>query len=376
MKKKILFVIPEYSHGGTNKSLENLLHFLDTDKYSISIYSLYEDGGKLYKDIFKPYVVKKSLAYYLIHDNVLTRKIAGAIMKLFPSVSFDRLYQYEANRLQKKYKYQTVVAYQESTASQFVSLMENVPSKIAWVHCDYEKRGGYIDCNMALQIYQKFDKIVSVSNHAVSSFIKVFPSLCNNTICVYNTVDSEKIIQLSNQTKNPYSETEGFVMLSIGRFVPIKQFGWIPEIAMRLRQLTECEFRWYLIGDGIEKNIIMEEVISKKLEKYVKIIGAKDNPYPYFKHANLHVCTSASESFSYTIAESKILHVPVLCNDFPVSEEVVSKEEGWICNINEMAMILKDIIEDKNGMYSHVKDSLAVYKYPNEGISKKLNKLF
>ena len=51
MKKKILFVIPEYSHGGTNKSLESLLSAIDEKRYEISIFSLYEDGGVLQKYI-------------------------------------------------------------------------------------------------------------------------------------------------------------------------------------------------------------------------------------------------------------------------------------------------------------------------------------
>lgn len=376
MKKKILFVIPEYSHGGTNKSLENLLYFFDTDKYSVSIYSLYEDGGKLYKELFKPYIVKKSLAYHLIHDNVVTRKIAGAIMKLFPSVTFDKLYQYEANRLQKKYKFQTVVAFQESTATLFVSLMKNVPNKIAWVHCDYANRVRNINRNEEFDIYSRFDKIVSVSKCAVFSFVNVFPQFSEKTICVYNTIDTSEVFRLSEQLKNPYSTLDGFIMLSVGRFVRGKQFYKIPEIVEKLARLTSCNFCWYIIGDGADMNSTIEAVNAMGLQKYIKILGAKDNPYPYFKHANLHVCTSASESFSYTIAEAKILHVPVLCNDFPVSSEVVSDDEGWICNIDDMAMVLKDIIEDKNGMYSNVKNALARYEYPNEGIVKMVNGVF
>lgn len=376
MKKKILFVIPEYSHGGTNKSLENLLHFLDTDKYSVSIYSLYEDGGKFYKDLFKPYIVKKSLAYYLIHDNVVTRKIAGAIMRLFPSVTFGKLYQYEANRLQKKHKFQTVIAFQEGTATQFVALMENVPNKVAWVHCDYANRARNIKRGKEFDLYSRFDKIASVSKYAVASFVNVFPQLRKNTICVYNTIDTNEIFRLSEELRNPYYTSDGFILLSVGRFVRGKQFYKIPEIVEKLTRLTSCDFCWYIIGDGADMNSTIEAVNAMGLQKYIKILGAKDNPYPYFKYANLHVCTSASESFSYTIAESKILHVPVLCNDFPVSSEVVSVDEGWICNIDDMAMALKDIIEDKNGMYSNVKNALADYEYPNEENVKMVNGLF
>jgi hypothetical protein len=50
--KKILFVIPEYSHGGTNKSLDTLVAFLDKKEFCISICCLYEDGGDFYKKKF------------------------------------------------------------------------------------------------------------------------------------------------------------------------------------------------------------------------------------------------------------------------------------------------------------------------------------
>ena len=123
MKKKILFVIPEYSHGGTNKSLESLLSAIDEKRYEISIFCLYEDGGVYYKNIFKPYIIAKSLLYVLAHDNVITRKVMGVAMKLFKNLSFNWLYRYEANRLQHKYKFDTVIAFQEGSATQFVSLI-------------------------------------------------------------------------------------------------------------------------------------------------------------------------------------------------------------------------------------------------------------
>ena len=60
MKKKILFVIPDFYIGGTNKSLENLLLLIDSNIYEIRIFSLYEDGDSYYKEkVFKQYLIKK-----------------------------------------------------------------------------------------------------------------------------------------------------------------------------------------------------------------------------------------------------------------------------------------------------------------------------
>lgn len=368
MKKKILFVIPEYSHGGTNKSLESLLSAIDEKHYEISIFSLYEDGGVFYKNIFNPYIIAKSLLYVLAHDNVITRKVMGVAMKLFKNLSFNWLYRYEANRLQRKYKFDTVIAFQEGSATQFVSLISYPVNRIAWVHCDYGNRFAAIEKKSELSLYCLYNHIVSVSYSAVHSFNSIYPELKDRTKCIYNLIDCSYILRQSAQDINFEKLDNYFNLISVGRFVAVKQFDLIPKIVQKLKLLTKKSFCWYIVGDGKERNMVESVISSMGLDKNIKILGAKDNPYPYFKQSDLYVCTSLSESFSYTIAESKTLHVPVLTNDFPVANEVVSPNEGWICNVKDMAFILKDIIEDKNCIYSNVKKTIDNFKYDNNAI--------
>ena len=368
MKKKILFVIPEYSHGGTNKSLESLLSAIDEKRYEISIFCLYEDGGVYYKNIFKPYIIAKSLLYVLAHDNVITRKVMGVAMKLFKNLSFNWLYRYEANRLQHKYKFDTVIAFQEGSGTQFVSLINYPVNRIAWVHCDYANRFAAIEKKSELSLYCLYNHIVSVSYSAVHSFNSIYPELKDRTKCIYNLIDCSYILRQSSQDVNFEKQGNCFNLISVGRFVAVKQFGLIPQIVQKLKLLTKKSFCWYIVGDGNERNKVESVISSMGLDKNIKIVGAKDNPYRYFKQSDLYVCTSLSESFSYTIAESKTLHVPVLTNDFPVANEVVSPNEGWICNVKDMAFILKDIIEDKNCIYSNVKKTIDNFKYDNNAI--------
>lgn len=369
MKKRILFVIPEYSHGGTNKSLENLLHFIDKEKYEVSIYSLYEDGGRLYKDIFKPYVVKKSALYFLLHDHKVTRKAYGFAMKVFNSLNFNWLYRYEINRLQRTFKYDCVIAFQENMATNVVAMLKNVRT-IAWVQCDYKriskKRGHENDLNR----YNTYDKICCVSKTTMESMQSVFPQLSHKITYIYNTLDSDYIKRLSEDDSItiPFDE-KCFNILSIGRFVDVKQFHIIPDVVKDIK--TSKKFRWYIIGSG---NATLAETRRKiaeyGLENIIILLEAKDNPYPFFKKADLHVCTSASESFSYTIAESKILHTPVVSTDFPVAFEVVDEESGWISNIENMASLLSEIIDDKFNCYSKKKQSIKNFVYDNTLIMK------
>lgn len=368
-KRKLLFVIPEYSHGGTNKSLENLLHFIDKEKYEVSIYSLYEDGGRLYKDIFAPYAVKKSIWYYLLHDQRWTRKFYALCMKLCSSINFNWLYRYEINRLQRKYKYDSVIAFQENTATNVVAMLKEGRT-IAWVQCDYKRISKNRGHENDLNIYDTYDKICCVSKTTMESMQSVFPQLSHKITYIYNTLDSDYIKRLSEDDSIaiPYDEKH-FNILSIGRFVDVKQFHLIPDIVKDIKSTRK--FRWYIIGSGDATLAETKRKIAEYgLEDVVILLGAKDNPYPFFKKANLHVCTSFSESFSYTIAESKILHTPVVSNDFPVAFEVVDDDSGWICNICNMASLLTDIIADNNQCYTQKLHSIAKYTYDNSSIIK------
>lgn len=371
MKKKLLFVIPEYSIGGTNTSLKNLLSFIDRNKYDISIYSLYEDGTDFFKKEFHPYIVKKSLLYHLAHDNKLTRKVMGLLMKLSSKVNFNWLYRYEANRINKP-GYDTVIAFQECSATYFVSMMKDCKNRIAWIHCDYKNRGIFSEYS----IYARFNHIVSVSLSAVESVCNIYPELSNRISCIYNTIDTEMIKRKASIIPNPYNDNQNcFRILSVGRFVEIKQFHRIPQIVEQLKKVTDKSFCWYIIGEGIARSEVERAVEKMGLSEIIHFLGEKSNPYPYFYHADLHVCTSASESFSYTIAESKILHTPVVTNDFPVAYEVVDSSTGWICNVKDMAFILRDIIEDKNCIYSNVKKTICNFKYDNNAIIDNFYKL-
>ena len=375
-KKRILFVIPEYSHGGTNKSLENLISFLDKTEYSISVFSLYEDGGDYYKDVFKPYIIKKSRLYYWFHDNVITRKFMGLYNIKTKRSIFTWLYKREANLIQSKYHFDTIVAYQEGSATSFVSYVNEPINKIAWYHCPYV-RFNKVNKSKALKLYSQFNSIACVSNCFVELFSEQFPTLRNKVYCIYNTLNSDLITKMGNESISEVLFNHNyFNIISVGRFAKQKQFEKIPLIAKRIKELTNRPFKWYIIASGDackEKTLI--NIQKNNVEKDVILLGSKDNPYPYFKSADLYVCTSDSESFSYTIFESKVLHTPVLSNNFPVAYEVLDEKCGWVCSIEEMSSLISDLIDDKDGIYSKVKKSIDRYEYDNKSIVEKIEKL-
>ena len=374
--KKILFVIPEYSHGGTNKSLENLLSFLDKEKYDISIYSLYEDGGDYYKNIFKPYIIKKSRLYYWLHDNIVTRKFIGLLNRITRRDNYSWLYRREANLIQEKYKYDSIIAYQEGLATQFVSFIKNNVFKIAWYHSPYMAFGEKEKKDFE-NLYQDYSKIVCVSETFADGMKKLFPCFSSNFVTVYNTLDTKMIRNSSYDITSGFPNKSHFTILSVGRFAEKSQFHLIPEIVYNLSKIVDHDrFKWYIIASGTA----YEKITKKEIERYqvqdnVAFLGPKDNPYPFIRNSNLVVCTSISESFSYVIAEAKVLHTPVLSNDFPVAYEVVDETMGWIANIKDMPQVLARIIGNEDGEYTRKKKTALNFEYSNEQILHKIDQL-
>ena len=380
--KRLLFVIPEYSHGGTNKSLENLLSLIDKTKYQISVYCLYEDGGEYYKKVFAPYILKKSRLYYWMHDNVWTRKVMGLYNKLTKKDNFTWLYKREVRFLQQKYDFDTVVAYQEGTATAFVSYFTNI-KKIAWIHCDYGAWSRGKRQKLDEVCYSNINHIVCVSESAKKSFVELYPEYESKTSTIYNVVRVNDNADLNLNDNSLTSSPEGdgsqnkndFVIVSVGRLNPVKQFEKIPAMVNEVVKHVHRPLRWYIIGSGVSETAIREEIVKYGLQNVVVLLGAKDNPYSYMKQADLVVCTSSSESFSYVLAEAKVLHTPVLSNDFPVAYEVVDDSTGWIANIREMPQVLAHIIDNVDGEYDRKKASVMKYEYSNQEILRRIDEL-
>ena len=369
--KRILFVIPEYSHGGTNKSLENLLLFLNKEMYDISIFCLYEDGGDYYKKVFAPYILRKSKLYYWLHDNVYTRKIIGFYNKVTKRENFTLLYKREVRHLEKKHNFDIVIAYQEGTATEFVSYFKN-KNKIAWIHFDYAMLEGIVNLKERKVYYDRFKHIVCVSKAALESMLKVHPEYKDRSTYIYNTLNSASVVEASLKNMQIPFESTCFNIISIGRLVSIKQFQEIPKIVCNIKKQTSRHFCWYIIGSGNSEEWIRSEIEKYNVQDKVVLLGPKDNPYPFIRQANLLVCTSVAESFSYVIAEAKILHTPIVSNNFPVAYEVLDNSCGFISSIDDMPELLNKIINDDDKIYSKVKESISTYEYENEDIMKKV----
>ncbi|WP_288360959.1 glycosyltransferase [uncultured Bacteroides sp.] len=374
--KKILFVIQEFTQGGINRCLENLLPYMDSTKYEIFVYSLYEDGGDYYKRIFASRIISKSNLYYFLHDNRYIRKFIGLYNRLTRRYNWGFLYKREAQYLQRKYDLDVIIAYHEGMTVEFVSYFRDV-KRITWFHCDPLVLGKSL-FEEYKEYYKKIDTIVCVSNVVRDSIRNMFAEFTGNLEVVHNTLDIDSIRKNAFAPISDYGKRNSvFRILSVGRSSKVKQFEKIPGIMRQLLNKGVNNVIWSIIVSGTECNEEIENAIcDNNVKDYVFMLGEKDNPYPYIFQSDLLVSTSYSEAYPTVINEAQTLGVPVVANNYPSAKEIVDERCGFVCSIGEMPKLLYNLVTDKNGDYSNVKHGVSMFDYDNAGIVCQLDGVF
>lgn len=165
------------------------------------------------------------------------------------------------------------------------------------------------------------DRIVEISNKTKESVMRVLPEFSDKLEVVYNGVDIEKILHLSEMeiadadAENIYKNllnTREPILISIGRLDHNKNFSLALQALSLLKE--KGIFAYYLlIGKGFdaaEEQRLRSLVDEYGLDDRVFFLGFQSNPYPFLKSSKLLLVTSLEEGFSMVAAESMAFGVP------------------------------------------------------------------
>lgn len=357
---RVLFCIENYKHGGIPMALNSLLSQMRGDNgISKEVFCLNQEDGP-YKPLLEKYVVNKPnrliwafSTYYTQHHGFKKWALIGVKMmrKVMQRLGCDPMQAQIRKEVGwiTEAGYDAVVAYAEGVITHLVAQVE-CRRKVAWIHIDYKRNLTYIDNADESWVYDRFDKIVIPSKFSLSSFIEVFPHLSDRTVAIQNIIDEERIIRLAKEPVIDFAtERNEYLLVSIGRICYEKRFFEIPRVAASLRD-KGIRFKWLIIGGGsqVETQMVRDKIKEYDVESLVIMMGAKDNPYPYLIMSSLLVVTSISETFSYSIAEAKVLGVPVVTTPFGTVHEVLDvPTEGVITELDNMAGTILALLLDR-----------------------------
>lgn len=319
--RKVLFLIHDLGQGGAEKVLVNLVNHLDRSKFEISVTVLFGGG-----------VNEQFLAKDICFKSIFPKEFPGN-SKLMKLMSPEQLH-----KVCVKDTYDIEVAYLEGPSARVISGCKNVNTKlVSWIHAEQHTIGGlshsFRNEQEARECYNRFNQIICVSRYVHDDFCKImdFRKPCK---VLYNTVESNKILEWSRQSENELLEDGKIRLIAVGTLKKSKGYMRLLSIIKKL-----CDERYpvhlYILGTG-PLQFEMEKFIRKnELQNTVTMLGYQTNPYKYISKCDLFVCASYAEGFSTATTEALIVGTPVCTVEVSGMREMLGNNEYGIITDNK-----------------------------------------
>lgn len=356
--KNILFAAYDMNIGGIETSLVTLLNYLVKKDYNITLV-LEKEEGVLLKELDNKITV---IEYKPSNCRaVIIRKVINAIKRLCFTIKY-------------KNKFDFSISY--ATYSKMASFVARTAStnNALWGHADYLEL--YNDEKKVKEFfeglhYEEFGKIIFVSRRACKTFIQVFPNSKEKVLFCNNMRNYQNIKHLSNEEIQEKKTKYTFV--NVGRHdEKQKKLTRIIGAAKLLKEDKE-KFNIIFVGTGKDTKMYKDKVKEYNLEKEIKFVGAKKNPYPYMKLADCIILSSDYEGYPSVFVEAMILDRPIITTDTSDAMEDIEGKFGVVVEKNE-EQIYKAMKKFINNGYE-IKEKFNSEAY-NEEILEKIEKMF
>ena len=113
-----------------------------------------------------------------------------------------------------------------------------------------------------------------------------------------------------------------------------------------------------MLGEGDEHEMLEREIIQHGLQEDFILLGAMENPYPYYVQADIYVHATRFEGKSIAIQEAQILGCPVIASDCNGNREQVENGiDGILCSLTPEAIAesIKELIADQKKREEYAK---------------------
>lgn len=388
MSKKILIVNDEMVVGGVARVLNNLLMTLvKATDYEIDLLVLHKHGQML-DGVPKEVRVLEGTKFFSVIDLPLgqlikSKNIMLILRKLYLVLLMKTgLIGNKIKRERQKMNlssYDVEIAFKEGFCTIFVANGNN-PKKVNWVHLDYKVQNFSSNYMPLLKKTLKLmDEQVAVSKVAAASYQEVF-ELAEPVKVIHNIIQEglikEKYEMEIKESKATFFKQDLLTFISVGRLVNQKGYDRLLEIHHRLIK-EGLLHNIMIIGNGDDEVSLRQKIKEYQVEDTFKLIGYRENPFPYFKLADCFLLPSRYEGLPTVVFESLLCETPVLATKVAgIEEQLKSYEYGIVVDNDENSFYngMKEIINNPEQL-KLMKDHLKTYHYHNDQIIEQIKEI-
>lgn len=174
--------------------------------------------------------------------------------------------------------------------------------------------------------YRRASKIIANSFDTKRDLIKFKVIDSNECVVIGNPVLPENINNLikENILDQWFYNSNFKLILNVGRLSKEKnQIFLLKAFAFAFK--LDQSIRLIIVGEGEEKDNLINASIKLGVREYFKIIPFTPNPFPFYHKSDIFVLTSLFEGFGNVIVEAMACKTPVICLDCSGGPKMILK---------------------------------------------------
>ena len=195
--------------------------------------------------------------------------------------------------------------------------------------------------------------------------------------CIYNPLNKKEIINKSKQKTLSYFGKNCLKIINVGRLIDQKdQITLIKAINLVKEKIKTNVL---IVGNGKEKNNLQNFIKKKKLNKIIRIISYKKNPYPLIKHSDIFVLSSIYEGLPNVLLEAICLKKFIISSNCPTGpREILNNGKGGLLfkTKNHKELAKKIIYFQKNKKKCSIMNKISQAGLERFNFKKNLNKYY
>ncbi|NOQ21449.1 MAG: glycosyltransferase [Candidatus Aegiribacteria sp.] len=229
-------------------------------------------------------------------------------------------------------------------------LLEAMPLRARFVTTEHStanrRRGASAGRLIDRWFYQRFCRIICVSQAAAFELAEWIPEVSDKLEVVFNGID---LSEFSRKSSSRYTNRK--TILSVGRLTEAKNYHAAIEAFSLLRTRSTLGLQYCIAGGGKLESVLKNHALELGVSGSVKFLGEISDISSLMKQADVFFMPSSREGFGIAAVEAMASGLPVVASSLPGIGDVVGRDQH--CGIlvdpgspSEMAEALQCLLEN------------------------------
>ncbi|MDJ0707852.1 MAG: glycosyltransferase [Leptolyngbyaceae cyanobacterium MO_188.B28] len=345
-KLEILFILPDLSGGGAERTVVNLLRYIDRERFTPYLGLLSPQGEYLHL-VNQADIKNAPLPGWLRHTLDLP---SNSIHSMHFWTLLPRVMRIPVSIYQIRALIRTIGPDVVLTSMTGLNILTHIALSGLKEHsiCWIAREGNNFVANLRQLVksqllqqlfltiikhcYSQADHVLTLSQGSAEEMAHDFGIAPTRVSWIYNPIHLHQIRQ-TLQTKPANNLIEGRYIVAVGRLHPQKGFEDLLKALKRCHQHYQLnDLQLIIIGEGNHRSVLEEQIQALNLQHYVKLVGFVNNPWSYVAAAQIFVLPSLWEGFAHVVVEAMACQTPVIATDcdYGPKEIIVDQETGLL----------------------------------------------